>query len=735
MRLLILAAAFLLAGSLPAHCSAPQWVELESGTSADLRTIWGTGPAQLYAAGGRNTTLLLYDGFTWSNLETQLPKYATADTYSIWGTSDSHIFTAGGWSYYGIHRGNILHFDGSDWTSLTAQPHSLLAWVNELRDIWGASASDIYFAGQRNFSLLNAGWIGPLLHYNGSTFTEVTNPREHISDADLSALWGAASDDIHAVGRAIDEICLDYEEHCILWGLICWEECSQQESFNYANIMHYDGTEWTHTETGINADLFDIWGSAADNVFAVGTDGTILHYDGTLWQTMESPTSQDLYSIWGSGPQSIYAVGDQGTILNFNGSSWSEMTGPTTKALNHVWGPAPDTVYAVGDDGTLLVYSALFDFGDAPAPPYPSRLIQDGARHSKTDALRLGDDVSYEPDGLHYDSDNHTGGDRYDDGISFLGSRASQADDFSLPFIGGQTGAVTISVSGLAGGTAYVHGWIDWNHDGDWDDTDENIICGYACTEQGDYTIEFPIPAVVSESCTWARFRIDLDENLCTPLGAAAAGEVEDYEICPTLIELEAFSATRLSNEVNITWTTSAEINTSGFNLYRSESEQGSYTKINTALIPSRGGPHSGETYHYIDTNVPENATLFYLLEEIDTDNNTARYGPVAATAAFSASACSALADLDIDVTKPQYPDQGDTLSSCYAFMEFSNTGKRALTVFWQVVDTYGEESRQWNSVSIEPGESYTGTTPDWRDLEFNYDVTRSTITTEVAAL
>ena len=37
---------------------------------------------------------------------------------------------------------------------------------------------------------------------------------------------------------------------------------------------------WTYMEAGINNDLYDVWGSSATDVFAVGAYGTILRHDG-----------------------------------------------------------------------------------------------------------------------------------------------------------------------------------------------------------------------------------------------------------------------------------------------------------------------------------------------------------------------------------------------------------------------------------------------------------------------
>ena len=49
-------------------------------------------------------------------------------------------------------------------------------------------------------------------------------------------------------------------------------------------IWYYDGgSEWHNDPCGTNRALYGAWGSAPDNVYAVGeatTGGTLIHYDG-----------------------------------------------------------------------------------------------------------------------------------------------------------------------------------------------------------------------------------------------------------------------------------------------------------------------------------------------------------------------------------------------------------------------------------------------------------------------
>src|SRR6185436_9563068 len=43
------------------------------------------------------------------------------------------------------------------------------------------------------------------------------------------------------------------------------------------------------------------WGTSTDNVWAVGSGGTILHWNGMAWSFFDSGTTETLVDIWGSG--------------------------------------------------------------------------------------------------------------------------------------------------------------------------------------------------------------------------------------------------------------------------------------------------------------------------------------------------------------------------------------------------------------------------------------------------
>lgn len=77
---------------------------------------------------------------------------------------------------------------------------------------------------------------------------------------------------------------------------------------------------------------------------------------------------------------------------------------------------------------------------------------------------------------------------------------------------------------------------------------------------------------------------------------------------------------------VTVQWNTETELDTAGFNLYRSELGEDNYTLVNDTLINSEGGATSGASYTFVDSSVEAGKTFIYLLEEIQIDGTANRY-------------------------------------------------------------------------------------------------------------
>jgi hypothetical protein len=77
---------------------------------------------------------------------------------------------------------------------------------------------------------------------------------------------------------------------------------------------------------------------------------------------------------------------------------------------------------------------------------------------------------------------------------------------------------------------------------------------------------------------------------------------------------------------VTVQWNTETELDTAGFNLYRSEIDKDDYTRVNDIIIDSEGSAISGATYTFVDSSVEAGKTFYYLLEEIQNDGTANQY-------------------------------------------------------------------------------------------------------------
>jgi hypothetical protein len=75
---------------------------------------------------------------------------------------------------------------------------------------------------------------------------------------------------------------------------------------------------------------------------------------------------------------------------------------------------------------------------------------------------------------------------------------------------------------------------------------------------------------------------------------------------------------------------TASEQENCGFNVYRSEAENGAYAKPNQELIPGHGTSATSHTYVFADYDVTRGSTYYYKIEEVGVDGSSSLHGPVA---------------------------------------------------------------------------------------------------------
>jgi hypothetical protein len=96
------------------------------------------------------------------------------------------------------------------------------------------------------------------------------------------------------------------------------------DEFDFIPIAaHFDGSSVQPSRVPGNGRLFAVWGSASNDVWAVGTAGLVDHWDGTGWVTVPIGTNAYLYAVAGTASDDVWAAGP-GIMLHWDGASWTE---------------------------------------------------------------------------------------------------------------------------------------------------------------------------------------------------------------------------------------------------------------------------------------------------------------------------------------------------------------------------------------------------------------------------
>lgn len=85
--------------------------------------------------------------------------------------------------------------------------------------------------------------------------------------------------------------------------------------------------------------------------------------------------------------------------------------------------------------------------------------------------------------------------------------------------------------------------------------------------------------------------------------------------------------------QLTITWTTENELDTIGYNVYRSDSADGEFLQINDVLIPAHTDAFLGGEHEFVDDGVQRGNTYFYKLETVGREGASEFEGPIELTA------------------------------------------------------------------------------------------------------
>jgi hypothetical protein len=637
------------------HYNGTQWTVMESGLQGGAYAIWGTSSSDIYVTS--NNRILHYDGTEWASMSGG-NFYAQA----IWGSSPNDIFAV----YDGIR-----HYNGSSWFLMFN-----LYGVGFI-SIWGTSSNDVFAGGYPSQS-----GIVPettLFHYDGATWT----PMPSGVHEQINAIWGSSPTDVFAAG-AEDKV---YHYDGFMWspptytgiGNIndMWGSSAKDIYVIGGGIAHFDGYGWSNF-TPRFYNLRGVWGSSPTDVFVVGdiygAETTILHYDG-------SPTCVNVkpeYSNQGK-TLDLYITGLQTNFISFDSTGSSvdsttvsfgcaEITVNSTTVVSLTEVVANITLSPDAQLGSCAVtvttgsekITCLEGFDVKPLDLTPPEI---GAVTAGNCKLRIAITDNVELDLAHSTvavKKSSTGED-----ITSLLIRTdyNQITQGYIDFVEVPAGSYVLEIvakdlannESTATRTAEV---VNCEPESCVGVDPKYVVRGQevALTITGKNTnfdstsmvfigSNGPNNLTLNSRTVNSATNITLDITIASDAAAQkcdvaiiTSGEVIQclgFEIVesipPTAITLSGFKAEGKNKKVIISWTTEAEIENVGFNLYRSESQAGGYVKINSSIIPANGSPIKGAYYEFIDNDVKNRKTYFYKLEDIDLNGKATMHGPVSA--------------------------------------------------------------------------------------------------------
>ena len=155
----------------------------------------------------------------------------------------------------------------------------------------------------------------------------------------LLAVWASSKDDVWVVGG--------------------------REGAGGAPVAHhYDGAAWSRVESGLtNVDFWQVFGFEGGPIFIGGSNGTILRYQNGAFEKITTPGNDIIFGLWGSAPDDVWAVGGtingRAFVWRYRGTAFEVVAGVPQSLVDMgtIWkviGRSANEVYMSASNGTIL---------------------------------------------------------------------------------------------------------------------------------------------------------------------------------------------------------------------------------------------------------------------------------------------------------------------------------------------------------------------------------------------
>ncbi len=289
----------------------------------------------------------------------------------MWTIVDAGEVPSGGEASSGFASRNVSGTGASDvwavggggtvrWTGASFEPH-VDAPLREARAVYARGPDEAWLTG---FDSMRA-------HWNGDRWSNLGS----LTTASLDDIEGRAANDVWVVG---------HDPHIVLhFDGARWTQLPGLPTLGPATygVLPFDGETWVSSRVGAHRwngaaweqmgalSVYELWGATPSDVWAVHgftiAMASVVRIEDGVEHIEPLPRAAQLYGIRGIAADDVWAVGAEGSVFRWDGDSWNELTSGTTSTLFRVVPVTRDDVWFSASDDTVLHYDGM---GFMPRP-------------------------------------------------------------------------------------------------------------------------------------------------------------------------------------------------------------------------------------------------------------------------------------------------------------------------------------------------------------------------------
>src|SRR5581483_5009321 len=304
---------------------APRWSAEPSGVADDLAAVWGSGASDVFAVGANGRILHSTGAGAWTP---RASGRATALT-AVWGNAASDVFIAAA-------DGATLHSDdGASFTAAGATAATPFLGASRGDDVLAATMQPLQLFHSTDHGLhytvvqvnVPTAAVGPetLFAPGGPTVFGagcfMSFACQALRSDDSGATWNHTTLMTGGAGHVYPDVVAIFSRGDDVYILINIVGPDSAGSPVSSYVVHSaDGGASYKVGTAMMGTLGALWSSEPGDLWLAGDAGLVAHSTdgGMTLARVTVPSAANLRAVWGSAADDVYAVGAGGAILHFH---------------------------------------------------------------------------------------------------------------------------------------------------------------------------------------------------------------------------------------------------------------------------------------------------------------------------------------------------------------------------------------------------------------------------------